>query len=132
MGLSVKPLGTILLVEDDPDIQELAVMALESVGGFTVYGCDNGHIAVKEAQRVSPDLIILDWMMPGFDGGQTLNDLREDPATRSIPVIFMTAKVRADEIERMRSHGALDVVAKPFDPMALSDQIREIWDRSQQ
>jgi len=128
----VKPLGTILLVEDDPDIQELAVMALESVGGFTVYGCDNGRIAVQEAQRVAPDLIILDWMMPGFDGGQTLSALRDNPATKSIPVIFMTAKVRADEVERMRSLGALDVIAKPFDPMALPDQVREIWDRFQQ
>lgn len=128
----MKPLGTILLVEDDPDIQELAVMALESVGGFTVYACDNGRMVVREAQRVSPDLIILDWMMPGFDGGQTLDALREDPATKSIPVIFMTAKVRADEVERMRSLGALDVIAKPFDPMSLPDQIREIWARTRE
>lgn len=128
----MKALQTILLVEDDPDIQELAIMALESVGGFTVHGCDNGRFAVREAQGIRPDLIILDWMMPGFDGGQTLDALRAEPSTKSIPVIFMTAKVRGEEIDRMRTLGALDVIAKPFDPMTLPDQVQDIWKRAQE
>jgi DNA-binding response OmpR family regulator len=116
----------ILLVEDDADIKELTVLALEAAGGFLVHACDSGRLAVHLARTLAPDLIILDWMMPGFDGGQTLEALRAEPATAVIPVVFMTAKLRAGEVERMRSLGAAEVIAKPFDPMKLPDQIREI------
>lgn len=116
----------ILLVEDDPDIKELAVMALEFDGGFLVRGCDNGRLAVKEARSFGPDLIILDFMMPGFDGGQTLQTLQEDPDTAAIPVAFMTAKLRTGEVDRMLDLGAVDVIAKPFDPIALPRLVRSI------
>lgn len=125
-----QPLVKILIVEDDPDIKELATMALEFDGGFLVRGCDNGKRAVNEARSLKPDLIILDWMMPGFDGGQTLEALRQDPATASIPVAFMTAKLRADEVERMRQLGAVEVIAKPFDPIGLPGLVRGILKRS--
>ena len=124
------PPRTILLAEDDPDIQELATMALEVVGGFTVVACNNGHEAIREAQRLRPDLIILDWMMPDLNGGQTLAALQGEALTRDIPVIFMTAKARPDEQSRMKALGALEVVTKPFDPMSLPARILEIWNRS--
>jgi DNA-binding response OmpR family regulator len=127
--MSASSLNTILLVEDDPDIQELAVMSLAAVGGFEVHACDNGRLALQDAARVRPDLIILDWMMPGLDGGETLALLRRDPDLAGIPVIFMTAKVRPEEIDRMRALGALDVIGKPFDPMELANQVRAIWSR---
>jgi CheY-like chemotaxis protein len=120
-------LRRILLVEDDPDIQELAVMSLETVGGFDVTACDDGGAAVDAARRSSPDLIVLDWMMPGMNGGETLAALRRDPVTRAVPIIFMTAKVRPEDVERMRSLGALDVIRKPFDPMDLPQIIRRVW-----
>lgn len=116
----------ILLVEDDPDIKELAMMALEFDGGFMVRGCDNGRHAVAEALSFTPDLIILDWMMPGFDGGQTLAALKADAGTAGIPVAFMTAKLRTGEVERMRELGAVDVIAKPFDAITLPDLVRNI------
>lgn len=121
------PLHKVLIAEDDPDIQELAVMALEVVGGLAVIACDDGHAALREAREAQPDLIILDWMMPEMDGGQTLAALREDPATQHIPVVFLTAKVRPEEIARMRQLGAVDVIGKPFNPMQLASQVQNIW-----
>lgn len=123
-------LRTILLIEDDPDIKEVATMALETVGGFTVHGIDSGRMATQTARRVKPDLILLDWMMPDFDGGQTLAALKQDPDTRTIPVVFMTAKLQAGEVERMLKLGAADVIPKPFDPMNLSRQVLDIWWRT--
>jgi CheY-like chemotaxis protein len=120
----------ILIVEDDPDIRELAIMALEHDGGFSVSGCDNSSRAIEEARRLRPDLILLDWMLPGMDGGQTLEVLRSDPETAAIPVTFMTAKLRTSELEQIARLGASGVIAKPFDPMALPEQVRDSLNRA--
>jgi CheY-like chemotaxis protein len=122
-------LPRLLLVEDDPDIREVAVMALEDLGGFVVYACEDGREALDRAQSLRPDLIILDWMMPGMNGGETLARLRKLEATRDIPIVFMTAKVRSDETARMLALGAIDIVPKPFDPIALPVRLRQIWKR---
>lgn len=127
--MTARSLGMILLAEDDPDIQELALMALEDVGGLKFVAVDNGPAMLHEAERTVPDLIILDWMMPGLDGGQTLAALRARPATAKVPIIFMTAKARPDEIDRMLKLGAADVITKPFDPMELPDRVLAIWRR---
>jgi len=66
-------------------------------------------------------------MMPGMDGPTTLQKLRELPQLAHTPVIFMTAKVQPQEVAHYKSLGALDVIAKPFDPMALSDTVKRIW-----
>lgn len=122
-------LNRILYVEDEPDIQTVALMALETIGGFTVQACSSGNEAIEAAQVFTPDLAILDVMMPGMDGPATLEALRKLPATANVDVIFMTAKVQPHEVERYREMGAVDVIAKPFDPMALAAQIQGIWDR---
>lgn len=122
------PLQRILYVEDEPDIQSVATMALELVGGFTVISCASGEAAVQAAPTAAADLLLLDVMMPRLNGPQTLQALRAIGATASTPAIFMTAKVQAREIAAYRAAGALDVIAKPFDPMALPAQIRAIWD----
>ena len=123
-----KPLKTILYVEDEADIRTIAKMALEAVGGFSVRACASGREALTIAPDAGADLILLDVMMPGLDGPSTLKALREVPATASTPVIFMTAKVQPGEIAQYKGLGALDVIAKPFDPMTISDEIRRIWD----
>jgi len=122
-------LKRILYVEDEEDIRTIAVTVLESVGGYTVIACASGAQAVAAAPTAQADLILLDVMMPGLDGPTTLKALRNVPQTEETPVIFMTAKVQANEIAHFKSLGALDVIPKPFDPMALSDQIGEIWGR---
>ncbi|MFP8776959.1 response regulator [Hydrogenophaga sp. RWCD_12] len=120
-------LERILYVEDEPDIQAVAAMALEMVGGFQVKVCSSGEEALQEVRSFAPDLILLDVMMPGMDGPGTLRALRAMPATARVPVAFMTAKVQPEEVEHYRALGALDVIAKPFDPMTLSTRVRDIW-----
>jgi two-component system, OmpR family, response regulator len=125
----MRELQTILYVEDDPDIQAVAQMALQLVGGFSVALSSSGEDGLLVARASHPDLILLDVMMPTMDGPSTLAALRADPELAGIPVVFVTAKVQAAEIEHYKSLGALDVIAKPFDPMSLADTVREIWGR---
>ena len=120
-------LQRILYVEDEPDIQAVARLALEMVGGFTVKICSSGEEAVREAEAFAPDMILLDVMMPGMDGPSTLKALRALPTLADVPVAFMTAKVQPAEVEQFKALGARDVIPKPFDPMTLHSQIQAIW-----
>ena len=122
-----RELKRILYVEDEPSIRTIAVTVLEAVGGFSVIACASGRQALEAAPAAHADLILLDVMMPEMDGPATLKALRGIPQTAQTPVIFMTAKVQASEIGHYKSLGAIDVIAKPFDPMTLSAQIGEIW-----
>ena len=121
-------LQRILYVEDEPDIQAVARLALELVGGFTVKVCSSGEQALREVEAFAPQMILLDVMMPVMDGPGTLKALRERPALRSIPVAFMTAKVQPQEVAQYTELGALGVIAKPFDPMTLADAVRRLWE----
>ena len=125
--MSSDTLQRILYVEDEPDIQAVARMALEAVGGFTLQVCSSGEEALQTAVEFAPDLLLLDVMMPGMDGPTTLQELRNLPDLANTPAVFMTAKVQPQEIEQFKSFGALDVIPKPFDPMTLSDQITLVW-----
>ncbi len=120
-------LERILYVEDERDIQAVARIALETVGGFTLEVCSSGREALEKAEAFVPQLLLLDVMMPEMDGPTTLAALRKLPATASVPAIFMTAKVQPDEVRQYKEMGALDVIAKPFDPMALAGAIQQIW-----
>lgn len=122
-------LQRILYVEDEPDIQAIARIALEAVGGFVVKTCSSGEQALSEAEGFAPDLIMLDVMMPGMDGPATLKALRQQPALAAVPVVFITAKVQASEVAGYKDLGAVDVIPKPFDPMRLASQVSEIWTR---
>lgn len=121
-------LQNILYVEDEPDIQAVAKLALEMVGGFTVKVCSSGEQALLEAAAFVPDMILLDVMMPGMDGPATLKALREQPLLAQVPVAFMTAKVQPPEVAHYKLLGALDVIAKPFNPMTLAAQVRAVWE----
>ncbi len=127
--MSGKMLNRILYVEDDPDIRAIVKLAMEDVGGFTLDLCGTGEEAVARTEAFAPDLILLDVMMPGMDGLATLRALRAREALAAIPVIFVTAKVQPAEVVHFKTLGALDVIAKPFDPMRLAGAIREIWRR---
>ena len=120
-------LPRILYVEDEPDIQAVARMALEMVGGFEVKVCSSGEEALREAEHFAPDMILLDVMMPGMDGPSTLEALRRNPSLADTPVAFMTAKVQPAEVAHYKSLGARGVIAKPFDPVTLAGQVRELW-----
>ncbi|MEA3406019.1 MAG: response regulator [Pseudomonadota bacterium] len=123
-------LQKILYAEDEPDIQSIAQMSLEMMGGYTLKVCNNGQEAVNAAEAFAPDLILLDVMMPMMDGPTALQTMRQNPALAEVPVIFMTAKVQHQEIEDYKAMGAIDVIAKPFDPMTLSETIKKLWENA--
>jgi len=122
-------LTRVLYVEDEPDIQVVARLALEVLGGFTVEICSSGDEALRRAPVFQPQLILLDVMMPGMDGPTALGKLRELPQFAATPVIFMTAKIQPGEVAGYKELGALDVIPKPFDPMTLASKVQEIWER---
>ena len=122
-------LTRVLYVEDEPDIQMVARLALEAVGGFTVEICSSGQEALERAPVFQPQLILLDVMMPVMDGPTTFKSLRDMPQFANTPVVFMTARVQPNEVEEYKKLGALDVIPKPFDPMKLSNQVQAIWER---
>ena len=117
---------SVLLVDDDDDIRTIGMISLEQVGGLQVTSADGGHAGIAAARRDRPDVILLDMMMPDLDGMGTLQLLLADPETNGIPVIFMTAKVQAHDITDYLDAGASGVIAKPFDPMVLADEVRAI------
>jgi two-component system, OmpR family, response regulator len=116
----------VLIVDDEPDIRRIAKLGLSRVGGMEVVEAANGAEALVRAKADKPDAVLLDVMMPGLDGPSTLARLREDPATSGIPVVFLTAKAIAAELERLKVLGAAGVLTKPFDPMTLARELRAL------
>jgi CheY-like chemotaxis protein len=126
--MAEQELKRILYVEDEPDIRAVAQLALEAVGGFSLVVCGSGREALAAAPDFRPDLLLLDVMMPEMDGPSTLRELRKLDVTADTPAIFMTAKVQPNEVRQYKEIGALDVIAKPFDPMELAAEIKRIWE----
>jgi DNA-binding response OmpR family regulator len=123
----MQPLTRILHVDDEPDIREIVRMSLAMVGGFEVEQYASGLEALDKAASFNPDLIILDVMIPNLDGEETFVRLRQIEALADKPIVFMTARASAADYGKLRALGAADILIKPFDPMALPDQIREVW-----
>ncbi|NUU30626.1 response regulator [Arthrobacter sp. C9C5] len=113
----------ILLIDDDQGIREVARTVLEMVGGYDVETAASGLEGLGKARTSPPDAILLDVMMPGLDGPETFALLQEHPETCNVPVILLTAKTQPADRSRFASLGVAGMLAKPFDPMALSDQI---------
>jgi len=114
----------ILHVDDEPDIREVVELSLALNPDFEVRSCGSGTEAVAIAAEWSPFIILLDVMMPGMDGPTTLAQLRGNPRTADIPVLFMTARAQAREVQQLIALGALGVISKPFDPMTLAFAVR--------
>jgi CheY-like chemotaxis protein len=121
----------ILVVEDDPDIQKLIRMSLKFQGVAEVAVAGDGEECLAVVQGVKPDLILMDVTMPRLDGYETCRRLKADPQTRSIPVIFLTAKAQKGEEEIGTRAGALGYLTKPFDPMTLRERILGILERAE-
>lgn len=112
-----------MVVDDEDHIREIAATSLEIVGGWTVVTAGSGAEALLKAENESPDAILLDVMMPEMDGPSVFKALRNREETRSIPVILLTAKVQAAEREQFSDLGVDAVLAKPFDPMTLHQEV---------
>lgn len=120
-------LKRILYVEDEADIRAVAKIALEVVGKLTVRMCSSGQEALDSLQEFQPDLALLDVMMPKMDGLSTAKKIREQPAYKTLPVIFLTAKVMSMDRGEYEEFNPLGVIVKPFDPMTLAAQIKTMW-----
>lgn len=121
-------LESIIYVDDEDDIREVALIALEDIGGFQVKAFSSGQ-ALLAALPPPPDLILLDVMMPGLDGPALLRELRRRPGFAAVPTLFMTAKVQPSEVQALLNEGAIGVVAKPFDPVNLAEEILRLWSK---
>jgi CheY-like chemotaxis protein len=122
----VNQIPTSKAIDDEADIRLIGSLSLTEVGGWRVLEAPSGAEGVVLAASEPPDVVLLDVMMPGLDGPRTLELLRADPRTRSVPVIFMTARAQKHETEAFLALGAAGVIHKPFDPMTLPDEIRRL------
>lgn len=119
---------TILFVEDNDDIRIITTIALEHDGRFNVLAAESGERALQIAESSPIDLVLLDVMMPGMDGTETFAALRELDATRTTPIVFLTAKAQPAEVKRLLELGAAEVLTKPFDPLRIADRLVGILD----
>jgi len=125
--MSARELRSILHGDDEPDIREVVQLSLALMEGWKVHSVASGREAFAVLRDAAPDLVLLDYMMPEMDGTAILAALQADPATRHIPVVFMTAKSMPAEVARLVAAGAAAVIAKPFDPLELGTQLLDIW-----
>ncbi|MBS1303883.1 response regulator [Loktanella sp. SALINAS62] len=114
----------LLHVEDDSDIREIALLALQMSDTFIIQQCEDGPSALKCAVEFAPDVLLLDVMMPHMTGPELLTRLRQEPTLSHVPAIFMTARVQMAERRALMDQGAVAVIAKPFDPITLADEIK--------
>jgi DNA-binding response OmpR family regulator len=114
----------ILVIEDEERIRTVLKYNLE-LDGFKVYLAEDGNMGLKRVDEVKPDLILLDWMMPGKDGLQVLSELKHDETTKEIPVFMLTAKSMMGEVGRALYEGADDYLTKPFDVIELGHTLKE-------
>lgn len=123
---------SILIIDDEESIRKVTQAALEITAGWTVTCAGSAEEGIAAAAADPPDAILLDIMMPGRDGPQTFQELQANAATRRVPVLFLTATARAADLRRLRSNEVKGVIAKPFDPLKLCDQISDIlgWERN--
>ncbi len=119
----------VLVIDDDPVIVQLLRVNFE-IEGFEVVSAGDGREGVERARSDRPDLVLSDIMMPRYDGLQLLRQLKGDPATRSLPVILLSAKAQNAEVQQGLDLGADDYVTKPFDPLELIDRVNAVLARA--
>jgi two-component system, OmpR family, response regulator len=125
--MPAEPLNRICYVEDDEDIQRIVRMSLEKVGKMEVHVCGDPLQAIARMTEFKPQLVMLDWMMPGMDGPTLFKEMKKVEATLALPVVFITAKASTRELDELRTLGAAGTISKPFSPRDLPEQLRAIW-----
>ncbi|HEX9434363.1 MAG TPA: response regulator [Burkholderiales bacterium] len=122
-----RPLQRICYVEDDEDIQRIVRMSLERIGKMTVELVSDPLVAVPAITAFKPDLVMLDWMMPGMDGPTLFRKMKQLPEVSALPVVFITAKATQRDMDELIALGAAGAISKPFSPKDLPEQLRAIW-----
>ena len=122
-----RALNRVCYVEDDEDIQRIVRMSLERIGKMTVSVVSDPTKAIDAMLAFKPDLVMLDWMMPKMDGPTVFRQMQLRPETKSLPVVFITAKAAQRDLDELSRLGAAGTISKPFSPKDLPDQLRAIW-----
>lgn len=118
-------LKKVLVAEDEPDIQKIVTMSLR-LKGYEIKMTNDGEELLSQVEPYQPDLILLDVAMPKLDGFDTCRRLKANPATASIPVIFLSASTQKFQMDAGLMLGAIGYLLKPFDPMTLADKLEQI------
>lgn len=116
----------VLVIDDEDDIREVAQASLEIMAGLDVIVACSSQEGLKKAEVEQPDAILLDVMLPDMDGLTVFKHLQANPATRHIPVILLTAKVQISDQRRFAELGVTAMIAKPFKPAKLANQLLEV------
>jgi DNA-binding response OmpR family regulator len=116
---------TILIVDDEADIRDILRIRLANRPGFRILEAANGSDALELTRQQRPDLIILDWLMPGFSGMEVLKALRESPDLTTIPVIMMTVKSELSAQAQGQAMGVVAYLTKPFDAARLMETVQK-------
>ncbi len=117
-----------LLVDDEASIRTICRVNLEGEG-LRVLEAVDGADALERVRQARPALVLLDVMMPGVDGWLVAERLAADPATRDVPVVFLSARAAAEDRLRAQALGAVGYVVKPFDPLQLAGTVRHVLER---
>ena len=120
----------LILAEDDPDIRLVSKLALKRAG-YRVTATANGREALEAVAQDRPDAILLDYMMPEVDGAEACRRLKADPATRDIPVVFLTARSQGFQSDEAKRLGAVGCISKPYDALTLGAQVKTILEGGQ-
>jgi two-component system alkaline phosphatase synthesis response regulator PhoP len=118
-------MAKVLIADDQPHMRQLVRMTLES-GHFEILEAPDGEAALEVARRERPDLLFLDWTMPGMPGVEVCRRLRDDPATEAIRIVMLTARSQPADRQIARAMGVDDYITKPFSPIALLEKVREV------
>ena len=117
---------SILLIDDEPNLAQVIAVCLESFKGWKVQIANSGKAGLSIVESLKPDAILLDVMMPEMDGITVFQHLQQNPATQNIPVILLTAKVQASDRARFAQLDIAGMIAKPFEPLQIADQIAQL------
>jgi two-component system phosphate regulon response regulator PhoB len=115
----------VLIADDQANMRALVRLTLET-GRFEIFEAHDGDVALEVARREQPDLVFLDWTMPGMPGVDVCRALRDDPATADMRIVMLTARSQAEDRETAQAMGADDYITKPFSPIQLLEKVRDV------
>jgi len=122
-----RQLQRVLCIDDEQDIQSIIKLALERLGHIEAHFCSDPLLAVAKAREVKPDLVLLDYLMPGIDGAEVFRRFQGEPELAPIPVVFLTAVMTGPGVRELHQLGAAGVLTKPFDVVELPRKLSAIW-----
>jgi DNA-binding response OmpR family regulator len=118
-------MAKVLIADDQANMRQLVRLTLET-GRFEIFEAPDGDAALALARRERPDLVFLDWTMPGLPGIEVCRALRDDPANDGMRIVMLTARSQPDDRDAAHSMGADDYITKPFSPIRLLEKVRDV------